>query len=308
MWFEDDELFGKRRATKRRKGTRRKKSFLKVNARLSSRKNQKFYRMGAIALVVAGIICIGLLLWYGIGFFGRSMFSENDQFAITEYDIRCESESVLTEARVRSYMELGTNANLFAIDITEVRKKLEDNPSISSAEVRRRFPGTLVVRVWERVPVAWIYKRRALAMDEDGIILFLKSAHHELPVITGISPRGLRPGKKIEERGLHALSVLNLCDKTDIGLSITVKGIDVSPEGCLRSGSIRLYLESSDTVLLWWKRDPAGSEAAEKDLQERLEYLVKTQLPAIRRESGPVEIPLELDNYKDNTVARSQPR
>lgn len=80
-------------------------------------------------------------------------------------------------------------ARLYSLRLDDVASRIERNPWIRDAQVSRRWPATLVVKVTERQPVALIpYYQYFLAVDRDGVALGLVQdmASLEVPIIGGI--------------------------------------------------------------------------------------------------------------------------
>lgn len=58
---------------------------------------------------------------------------------------------------------------IYALNINDIRTKIEDNPWIKAALVERRLPNTLYVMVIERNPIAiWQFQQKLYLIDEEG--------------------------------------------------------------------------------------------------------------------------------------------
>jgi len=92
--------------------------------------------------------------------------------------------------------------NLFALNPDTLRRRLEREVQIDRADVKRRLPDTLVVRVYERRPVAQLKVRPRRLLDADGWILPLRHDDRSrlLPEITGVrNPRHLKVGTRVHD-------------------------------------------------------------------------------------------------------------
>lgn len=104
---------------------------------------------------------------------------------------------------------------LFAVDTALALRRLLAEPRISSADVRLRPPGTVVLRITERRPVAALTAegRYALIAD-DLVVVAVGSDRAGLPLVIESNGRqmGLRPGAVVTSSAtraaLDALSVL----------------------------------------------------------------------------------------------------
>ncbi len=125
------------------------------------------------ACVLAVIAGAGWGVWQGI----QHAFYKNPDFRLQVIDLN--SNPVIDEAGLVEAAAIDLNASLFDIDVDDLTNKLNQLPQISSARVERHLPGTLVVRVIPRVPVAWLScvdvgltetgREGDLLVDHDGI-------------------------------------------------------------------------------------------------------------------------------------------
>lgn len=114
------------------------------------------------------------------------------------------------EALVEPYARAG----FLDVDLAGTRRQLVALPWVASAEVRRRWPGTLVVNVREEKPIA--------CWGENGLLnaageLFLPDAEHvpaELPRLRGpsgteaqVTERYFRLQEQLEHRGMAAVAM-----------------------------------------------------------------------------------------------------
>jgi hypothetical protein len=84
----------------------------------------------------------------------RRAFLENEDFRLQAIDLN--PNRVLDERALVEWAGIDLKGSLFAVDIDRVERVLEARPELVDARVERKLPGTLVVRVHERVPLAWL--------------------------------------------------------------------------------------------------------------------------------------------------------
>jgi len=246
MWYRDDDKYSNRRLFGSRRENRRN-SILMVSARLSDQRRERAHRVGAILLVtvvIAGAIWMTLL---GTKLIGQSLFSQNHRFTLRNLDIR--SDGKLQPEHIREYAHIDEGMNLFAIDLGQVRDDLMSVPIVSAVSVRRRLPDTLEVTVSERIPAARLGEESTgypLAVDQTGFVLGPTSASQQLPSITGLQEKGLRPGARVGDPGVqNALHVLDICDSPSFSRFLRIKNVDVSnPE------YLEVYLQRGERILL----------------------------------------------------------
>lgn len=228
MWFRDDHQVVRRRKRNRRRRTSRQ-PLLMVSARVADRRRERMHRVSAVVLSLLVLGASAWLLLAGIQWLGRVLFVENGRYTITKLDLS--SDGKLRPQHIREYGGLAEGANLFAVNLDQVRSDLQSVPLVNTVEVSRRLPGTLIVRLTERIALARLGKdeeRSHLAIDREGHVLGPSSRTPGLPAITGLRDRGLRPGSYIDEQLVRdALTVLDIIDTTRLSQVVRVATIDV---------------------------------------------------------------------------------
>lgn len=100
----------------------------------------------------------------------------------------------LTPAKVVTALGLGAEATVFE-DLADANRSLNALPGVVSAEVRRRFPGTLEIVLDEAVPVALAPRSGGMAMlDSSGKVLPFDPAASapDLPVAASVDRKVAR--------------------------------------------------------------------------------------------------------------------
>ena len=195
--------------------------------------------VGVPALVAGGVFG-GRAAW-------RALFAENDFFLIRQIEVT--TDGTLGVGHILEYAEVQTGTNLLAIHPGQIREGLLRVPVIAQAQVGRRLPDTLLIEVTERVAVARLGRPGAgspLAVDAEGHVLGPSSVRAGLPVILGVRDTGLRPGDQVQDGMLaEALTVLDLCNRSEMRRELVVASIDVSHDDQLVVG-----LSTGEQVLL----------------------------------------------------------
>jgi cell division protein FtsQ len=92
--------------------------------------------------------------------------------------------------------------NIFFINLSDRRKKLEEIPWVERATVMRLLPDRIRVMVVERQPVAFVRQDQQIGLvDANGVLLSMPAAsmaqhHYSFPVVTGIDPRDTPSSRK----------------------------------------------------------------------------------------------------------------
>src|SRR5690606_4204864 len=96
----------------------------------------------------------------------------------------------LTRDDVLMYAGIDLGMNVLQMDVQEIREKLAELPVIADVSVARRLPSSLVVRVVERIPVAYIVDDSGFwKVDSEGTVLyFVDALTKSLPLLTSSKP------------------------------------------------------------------------------------------------------------------------
>jgi cell division protein FtsQ len=149
------------------------------------------------------------------------------------HDITVVGEHRLTQQRVLRIAGIAEGQNVVTFDAEEARRRLEADPWVASAEVSRRLPDTIAVRITERVSVGAIETHQGWeVVAADGVILETPSRQPRLPTITATIP-----GDDVATLGARLLGAMAPALRSEVG-SLTV-GVD---------GLVRLVLRGGVTV------------------------------------------------------------
>jgi cell division protein FtsQ len=137
--------------------------------------------------------------------------------------------------------------NLLTADLRQWRERLMASSWVADAELRRRFPGTVVVRVTEREPIGIARLRDELFLvdGEGGIIdeFGPRYADCDLPIIDGLLVAGTGGSRVDETRGkLVAAMLADVRRRPDVARRVSQ--IDVSD-----AADLRVILDDDPTLL-----------------------------------------------------------
>ena len=107
-------------------------------------------KFAKLAVVLALIGSAGWGAWRGI----RHAFYQNPDSRLQVIDLN--PNNAIDEIGLVQIAGIDLSANLFALDIPEIKERLSQVPALSSVKVERHRPGTLSVRVVARTPQAWV--------------------------------------------------------------------------------------------------------------------------------------------------------
>jgi cell division septal protein FtsQ len=180
-------------------------------------------RVSALTLALTfATIFVLVLIWRGGQWALDRLVYQNPAFAIQEIDVQ--TDGILAIDQLRRWAGVKSGENLMALDLARVKRDLEMNSMIASVAVERVLPHSLRVRVSEREPVAQVYTARLRAdggyemvlfqLDRDGYVMSLPDprqlaspstqTNEVLPVVAGIDPTLLAPGRRLDNPKVRA--------------------------------------------------------------------------------------------------------
>ena len=172
------------------------------------RKRNRF-RTRFYVLVTSVVLIIGWLI-----------LSSTSLFTIDSIVVQGNSHYTAEEIINMGHASPGRNI-IYKANIKETEEYLENNPYIKNADVKRRLPSTLVIKVTEREErMAFKYDDDYLVMDEDGILLKKTRNKPKTTVVQGVVVNKIKLGEKIgAENGKTldmALDIVKTMIKSDL--------------------------------------------------------------------------------------------
>ena len=123
---------------------------------------------GAIRWRAAAIVAVALAV-IAAPWWGPSLLSHLSFFRV--HDVEVSGYRYVQPADVLARLRLDTTTSVWT-DLSELEHRVEMHPQIRSATVDRELPGTLVVRVTENPPIAYVSTPQGLRpVDKDGRFL-----------------------------------------------------------------------------------------------------------------------------------------
>ncbi len=297
MWFDKD-LKPRRKRSHFKKNRTRQRPVLRVNARLAGKRKEWVARSGIVLLLAVTVGVAYLLGSFALKEARGLLLSDNPEYTLTNYVIKCESESLRQFVSEQAGIKVGTN--LFLVDIGKLHEEIEKTPNIRSAVISRILPGTLKIELVERFPVARLGnradRRKYLVVDEEGVVFLARSrsSADALPMITGYAGRRRSPGNSMIGSGCEdALALLDVCNTTKVGDVIKVTHIDLGDK------YVAAKLVNGPIVFLAWDKSKGEKGVPNKDLEERLEFLCGVLRAADRRGVSLRRVNLMSDNYTE---------
>jgi len=118
---------------------------------------------------------------------------------LTVREVRVTGGKHTTSAEVASVAGLDSSDNLLLLSTSDVAAAAETLPWVRSAEVDRKLPGTVRIKIVERRPAAVLSSgNEHLTVDARGHVLTTEAAGDHLVVVTGFDVGMMEPGDVID--------------------------------------------------------------------------------------------------------------
>lgn len=150
-------------------------------------------------------------------------------FLISEVQVR--GNSMLTAGEITRVSGVATGVNIFKADLEAAAERVGTLPLVKDVDIGRKYPGTVVIKVRERTPVALVMVNGNFAeLDAGGYYLRQgKVSATGLPVITGVPVGPAGPGQRVEGQGLDA--ALAVVEELPAGLREILSEVHVAGDG-----------------------------------------------------------------------------
>jgi cell division protein FtsQ len=150
---------------------------------------------------VGMVLAVALLLGAGVGgVWGYGQAKAHGLLALRQ--IALEGQARLPEELLLKRIGLSPGIDLPDVDVAAVSSALLSHPWIQRVSVRRLYPDTLWVRVWERSPAAVVTSSGGaeVMVDPEGVVLGAadEAATGDLPRLTGIDARRRVAGDRVD--------------------------------------------------------------------------------------------------------------
>lgn len=177
--------------------------------RLYKQRKKNRFRTRFYVLMTVIVLSIG---WF--------FLSNSGLFTIDSIVVQGNSHYTAEEIINMAHATTGRNI-IYKANIKETKEFLENNPYIKRAEVRRRLPSTLMLKVTERQErLAFKYDDDYLVMDDDGIVLKKTRNKPMTTIVQGIVVSRIKLGEKIgtenDYRMDRVLDLIKMMIKSDL--------------------------------------------------------------------------------------------
>ncbi len=172
----------------------------------SKRKKKNTWRKvkKVLLLLLKIILIIGILAGIGAFLFVSPVFN------ITE--IRVENSNKISENTYISLSEIQIGENIFRISKSKIIEQIKQESYVENVEVKREYPGTVVITVTERTPAYMIEKNGGMYayIDKNGYNLETTTQALDIPILKGTITdiENLETGARISDEDLSKFNGL----------------------------------------------------------------------------------------------------
>ncbi len=159
----------------------RKKQKVKVRSRFKKLRKEKFKEISKHSLnLIAASLIGGVIIFNVYHFLFFSSFFQLKQIEIDD-------NKILSEIKIKEFLKLKGNENIFLVTKERIKENLKGIPSIERVIIKRKIPDTLCLKIIERTPIGYCRIDGQLkGVDKEGIIFNYKDLKKEIPVILGM--------------------------------------------------------------------------------------------------------------------------
>ncbi|MDU4959736.1 MAG: FtsQ-type POTRA domain-containing protein [Sporomusaceae bacterium] len=122
--------------------------------------------------------------------------------------VQVQGQRYMSEEEVLRIAGIGDRINIFRLDTDSIKQRLLQDLRIADVAISRRLPGTVIISLRERQPVAFIATSYGFAqLDEAGMVLAAAKSIRQMnaPLITGHHIGGAYVGDQIEAPAVLAV-------------------------------------------------------------------------------------------------------
>ncbi len=154
-----------------------------------------------------GLLKLTVILGAVLGMGYLALF-RTDWFIIKTFEVQANADR--GEWIGENYKHYYASRNTFLVSLEEGADSLRADPSVRSAEIRRKLPGSLVYHIDYRIPIAGFeFEDMTLMVDRDG---YLVSTSREIPTdmpqVIGLKMDSFVTGKPVDTLQKQQLKVI----------------------------------------------------------------------------------------------------
>jgi cell division protein FtsQ len=130
--------------------------------------------------------------------------------------------------------------NILSLDLTEISRRVTAHPWVASAVIAREIPDSIRIDIEERQPFALVRGREFYLVDPQGraFVQAFPGEYPDLPIISGMDPASVGPGRDLPQEAVVLLSALYLESRDYLPWRL-ISEIQWTPTGGLKLYTLR---------------------------------------------------------------------
>ncbi len=160
---------------------------------------------------------IGLLFML-IVFITGLLFIKSSYFTVGSVVV--EGNKYISIEEVHRIADIPEAINIFGLNTANINMRLMSDLRIAETDVSRKFPGTIVIHIKERNPMAYVASNYGFVeIDKQGVVLavYKNLKQIKVPMITGVRLENQYVSDKIEHQSIkNILLYLSLLDEVTL--------------------------------------------------------------------------------------------
>ena len=100
------------------------------------------------------VVCVGTGLYLGIKKGAAWLVLKNPDYNVAVLNV--ETDGVLTPESVLDAADLHKGSNIFMVNLSRAKARVEAIPQVEKAQVTRQLPNKISIQINERKPIAWV--------------------------------------------------------------------------------------------------------------------------------------------------------
>lgn len=184
----------------------------KERPRKKKRKKKRYF----LKFLILAALCVGLYFFLHSGVF-------------TVKTITVKGNQHFTAAQVQKLADLKTGINLFEFRAGKCEEKLEEDPYVAEADIKRKLPSGIEITVKERQEAAVVQiGKQYVLLDRNGIVLQIADKMPRLTLLSGFTVASASADEQIETKDTDAYKRVMEVLKTMEASDLFFKKIEIS--------------------------------------------------------------------------------
>ena len=151
------------------------KSFKSSKVKLSFKRRLDLYYSRFLFVMKITLVILPILFFFTNFFAGSKEQLKQQIYKITANNgfvldkVIIQGQSNVSSSDIVKAIKARNGSPIFAIELEEIKKRLDNNPWIRTSIVERRLPDSLYIAIFERQPMAiWQFNKKLYLIDSDG--------------------------------------------------------------------------------------------------------------------------------------------